>query len=95
MNFECLNFARISGLSPSSSTRDGTMLQISILAWSARDCISPKLGRTPDGPKMQCRLKSEGMRISMMIPAPFAEVSVALMVTKQKQWRDTHMTHGE
>jgi hypothetical protein len=70
MNFEDLNLAKTLGVSPSSLTSDGTMLQMLIPAWSARDSISPTLGRTPGGPKMHCRLKSEGIRMSIIIPAP-------------------------
>jgi len=68
--FDDLNFAKTSGVSPSSSTIDGTILQISILPWSARDSTRFILGRAPAGPKMQCRPKREGKRMSIMIPAP-------------------------
>lgn len=71
INFDDLNLAKTSGDSPSSSTSDGTILQISILPWSARDSMRFILGRTPAGPKVQCRPKSEGKRMSIMTPAPF------------------------
>lgn len=70
MNFDDLNFARTSGVSPSSSTSDGTMLHISIFAWSARDSIRLMFGRTSEGPKIQSRLYRAGMRMSIIIPAP-------------------------
>lgn len=71
INFDDLNLARTSGVSPSSSTSDGIILQISILACSARDSMRFILGITPAGPIMQCRRKREGRRIFIMIPAPY------------------------
>jgi hypothetical protein len=53
INFDEANFAKTSGVSPSSSTSDGTILQISILPWSARDSTRSMLGGTPAGPRMQ------------------------------------------
>ena len=70
INFDDLNLAKTSGVSPSSSTSDGTILHISILPWFARDSTRFILGRTPAGPKMQCRPKREGRMMSIMIPAP-------------------------
>lgn len=70
INFDDLNFAKTSGVSPSSSTSDGTILQISILPWSARDSTRFILGRIPAGPKTQCRPQREGRSMFMMMPAP-------------------------
>ncbi len=70
MNLDDLHFAKTSGVTPSSSTSDGTILQISILPWSARASTRFILGRTPAGPKTQCRPKREGKMMSIIIPAP-------------------------
>lgn len=53
MNLEDRSFGKTSGVSPSSSTSEGTMLQISIFACSARESMRFMLGMTPGGPKMQ------------------------------------------
>lgn len=82
MNFEDLNFAKTSGVSPSSFTSDGTMLQISIPAWSVRASMSPMLGRTPEGPKTHCKLKSEGIRMSIIMPAPYSFLDVSCAFCK-------------
>ncbi len=76
MNFDDLSFAKTSGVSPSSSTSDGTMLQMSILIQSARDATRFILGMTPAGPKMQCRRKNKGITIFIMTPALFQGLNV-------------------
>jgi hypothetical protein len=47
------------------------MLQILILVFTARASTRLILGRTPAGPKTQCKLKRAGIRISIIIPAPY------------------------
>lgn len=71
MNFDRLNFGRMSGASPSSSVSEGIMLQMSIFACSARDDTSSRLGITSRGPMRQCSPNSAGITIFIKIPAPF------------------------
>jgi hypothetical protein len=71
INFDDESFAKTSGDSPNSSTREGTILQMSISAWSARDSTRSMLGGTPGGPIIQCSPKREGRSIFMIIPAPW------------------------
>lgn len=95
INFDVVNFFKVSGLSPSSSTSTGTMLHISIFAWSARESIRFMWGMTPGGPRMQCIPNSDGIMMFIMIPAPYMFAKISKDSTCVLNVLYTHMTHWE
>lgn len=70
MNFDLLNFGKMSGASPNSSVSEGIMLQMSILMLSAIDDMSSRFGITSRGPRTQCSPNSGDITTSIKIPAP-------------------------